>query len=51
MDVFNFRLWNDDSISEVQEKILWEKGLIGYNSAESLLNGVFFYNCKLFGIH
>ena len=32
------------------ETILWDMGLLGANNAESLLNTVYFYNRKLFGV-
>ncbi|XP_062597801.1 uncharacterized protein LOC134259217 [Saccostrea cucullata] len=37
-------------ISEEAENVLWEKGLLGNNTGESMLNTVFFYNCKMFGL-
>ncbi|KAL5005064.1 hypothetical protein ScPMuIL_018520 [Solemya velum] len=39
-----------EPISKEQEAQLWNCGVIGYDTAESLLHGVFFYNCKLFGL-
>ncbi|XP_063397165.1 uncharacterized protein LOC134681459 [Mytilus trossulus] len=39
-----------DPISQEQEMILWDKEVVGYDSSAALLNGVFFYNCKLFGM-
>ncbi|CAG2203745.1 unnamed protein product [Mytilus edulis] len=39
-----------DPILKEQEMILWEKEVVGYDSSSALLNGVFFYNCKLFGL-
>ena len=39
-----------EPISSETESKLWEKGLLGNNSAKSLLNTVFFYNCKFFGL-
>ena len=33
-----------------QETILWDMALLGANTAESLLNTVYFYNGKLFGL-
>lgn len=32
------------------ENLLWQKGFLGNGNAQSLLNTVFFYNCKLFGL-
>ncbi|XP_062602127.1 zinc finger MYM-type protein 2-like [Saccostrea cucullata] len=39
-----------DPILPEQEDILWEKGVLGQNSAISLQNTVFFYACKVFGL-
>lgn len=39
-----------EPISEEAENILWEKGLLGNSTGESMLNTLFFYNCKLFGL-
>ncbi|XP_071123986.1 uncharacterized protein KIAA1958-like [Mytilus edulis] len=39
-----------DPISQEQELMLWEKEIVGYDSSAALLIGVFFYNCKLFGM-
>ncbi|XP_062609344.1 uncharacterized protein KIAA1958-like [Saccostrea cucullata] len=39
-----------EPLSEKDEKILWEKNILGNSSSKSLLNSVFFYNCKLFGL-
>ncbi|XP_061170897.1 zinc finger MYM-type protein 2-like [Saccostrea echinata] len=39
-----------EPISEEAENVLWEKGLLGNSTGESMLNTVFFYNCKLFGL-
>ncbi|XP_060594565.1 uncharacterized protein LOC132748913 [Ruditapes philippinarum] len=39
-----------DPVSAEQEELLWCTGKFGYENAESLLNAVFFYNCKLFGM-
>ena len=35
---------------EREETILWDMALLGANTAESLLNTVYFYNGKLFGL-
>lgn len=40
----------DDPILPEQEDILWEKEVLGSNSAKSLQNTVFFYACKVFGL-
>ena len=37
-------------ISEEEEKKFWEAGLFGMHTAKSLLNVVYFYNGKLFGL-
>jgi len=37
-------------ITEDEERILWDKSLLGSHSAESLLYTVYFYNGKLFGL-
>ena len=39
-----------EPITQETENILWEKGLLGNGNAKSLLNFVFFYNCKLFAL-
>ena len=33
-----------------QEDLFWQKGLLGSSSSEALLNSVYFYNWKLFGL-
>lgn len=39
-----------EEITEEEEAILWEKGLLGGHSAESLMNTIYFYNGKMFGL-
>ena len=39
-----------EEITEREETILWDTALLGANTAESLLNTVYFYNGKLFGL-
>ncbi|XP_033741792.1 zinc finger MYM-type protein 2-like [Pecten maximus] len=39
-----------DPISPENENVLWEKEQLGGKSSQSLLNTVFYYNCKLFGL-
>lgn len=39
-----------DPISADDENILWEKDLLGGATLNSLLNTVFYYNYKLFGL-
>ena len=36
-------------VTEEEESKFWEMGLLGCQSAKSLLNTVYFYNGKLFG--
>ena len=38
------------SVNEEDENKFWTMGLLGNNSAKSLLNVVYFYNGKLFGL-
>lgn len=37
-------------VDEADENKFWTLGLLGKNSAKSLLNVVYFYNGKLFGL-
>ena len=39
-----------EEVTEREETILWDTALLGANTAESLLNTVYFYNGKLFGL-
>jgi hypothetical protein len=39
-----------EPISAETENKLWEKGLLGNGTGKALLNTMFFYNCKLFGL-
>jgi hypothetical protein len=39
-----------EPITPRKENQLWESNQLGEQSADSLLNTVFFYNCKLFGL-
>ena len=39
-----------EEITEDEEGILCEKGLLGGDSAESLMYTIYFYNGKLFGL-
>ena len=39
-----------EPISEESENMLWNKGLLGDSSSNSILNTVFFYNSKLFDL-
>ena len=37
-------------ITPSKEEILWQSGLLGCHSIESMMNTIFYYNCKLFGL-
>ena len=37
-------------MSEQEEATFWEKKLLGTTSAKSLLNSIYFYNGKVFGL-
>ena len=37
-------------VSEEEESTFWEKKLLGTTSAKSLLNTMYFYNGKIFGL-
>ena len=37
-------------VSEEEEATFWEKKLLGTTSAKSLLNTIYFYNGKIFGL-
>lgn len=39
-----------EGITLQDEKLMWEKGLLGYFTAKSLLDTIYFYNGKLFGL-
>ena len=39
-----------EPVTAEEEEILWSKGLLGGNSATSLLHTIYFYNGKLFGL-
>ena len=39
-----------DYISEDDENKLWDSGAISLDTAQGLLNGVFLYSCKTFGL-
>ena len=39
-----------EAITDQEEDLFWSKGLMGINSSNSLLNTVYFYNGKLFGL-
>ncbi|CAG2185089.1 unnamed protein product [Mytilus edulis] len=39
-----------EAISEETESTLWEKGLLGSTSSKAIMNTMFFYNSKLFGL-
>ena len=37
-------------ITREMESMFWDKGIFSWESAAGLLNIVYFYNCKLFGL-
>ena len=37
-------------VSEEEEELFWKQGLLGTTTAKSLLNTVYFYNGKIFGL-
>ena len=37
-------------ISQVMEASLWKKGIFSQTSSEGLMNIMYYYNCKLFGL-
>ena len=39
-----------EAITDEEEDLFWSKGLMGTGSSNSLLNTVYFYNGKLFGL-
>ena len=39
-----------ECITDQEEDLFWQKGLLGSWSSEALLNSVYFYNGKLFGL-
>ena len=39
-----------EQITDAEEEVLWEKGLLGSSTSEVILNTVYYYNGKLFGI-
>ena len=39
-----------EPITQDMEAILWEKGIFSVESCKGLLNVVYFYNCKFFGL-
>ena len=39
-----------DPITQQDEETLWDCGELGTSSSQSLLNTVFYYNCKIFGL-
>ena len=44
------KMLENEEMTETEEAILWDMALLGANTAESLLNTVYFYNGKLFGL-
>ena len=39
-----------EAVTEEEEKIMWDKNLLGCQTAKSLVRTIYFYNGKLFGI-
>ena len=39
-----------ESVTEEEEELFWNLNLLGMSTAKSLLNIVYFYNGKLFGL-
>ena len=39
-----------EAVNSEEEELFWSKGLFGQSSPRSLLNTVYFYNGKLFGL-
>lgn len=39
-----------EAVTEEEERIMWEKNLLGCQTAKSLVRTIYFYNGKLFGI-
>ena len=40
-----------EPITSDDEALLWSTGQLGTHSSHSLLNTVYYYNCKVFGLH
>ena len=49
-DGYGVNVKQADPITEEQEEILWNSGVFGDRSSETLLYTVFFYNSKFFGL-
>ena len=41
---------SSEPLTAEQEILLWDKGVFSVHSAEGLINAVFWYNCKCFGL-
>ena len=39
-----------EAVNNEEEELFWSKGLFGQSSARSILNTVYFYNGKLYGL-
>ena len=39
-----------EPITTDEEAILWASGKMGCHDAQTLLNTIYFYNCKVFGL-
>ena len=40
-----------EPITPDEEALLWSSGQFGTHNAKALLNTVYYYNCKVFGLH
>lgn len=40
----------NEAITKKEESTFWEKGVLGMSSSQTLVNTVYFYNGKLFGL-
>ena len=43
-----FKKWERQEVTAEEEELFWSKGQLGNETAECLLNTVYFYNGKLF---
>jgi len=39
-----------EAVSDEDEQLFWRNGLLGQSTAKSLLNSIYFYNGKIFGL-
>ena len=47
---FGTKVEHADPVTQDMETVFWEKGIFGTSTSEGLLNTVYYYNCKLFGL-